>query len=169
MAVALDLDHTLVHTCPVEVDGCDGFGIVLDDGEDAFVHIRPHALDLIEVLLRSDLRLVIWTAGTEGYGRTVLDGLKKRLGGDADGIDLFHRGHTIPSTDGKRYLKDIAWMRTHLGVDTLVLVDDDPCHLTMSTNRGFVIPVAPFYTRNFRTDTVLRDLVNGLLRCSSPA
>ena len=135
--IVFDLDHTLVHTHSECLPGFDTFEI--DEG---IVHVRPHALELLRYVIKSRLRLVVWTAGTSSYANEVVTGLWALMGLRSNvGVLVRSRDHTT----GKALVKDIAGLRRELKVSLLLLVDDDPRHVYyMESNRGLVELCPPF-------------------------
>lgn len=145
LCVVLDLDHTLVHS-----------QVPLDRRYDAFrvlestlwAHARPHCGSLLRQLVdHPSVQLCIWTAGTKGYAEDVTNGLCALYGIDREKITVFCRDHAFPWTrDGKTvFLKDTDVVRRFFphAVD-VVLVDDDPIHRRLRSNRGCVVPIDCF-------------------------
>lgn len=143
--IGLDLDQTLVHTHSSRVEGFDSFPISLGE-ESFFVHVRPHALDLLRFLAKSRLKLVIWTAGTSGYARVVVGGLWRLMGmASTDGATIKSRDDATQIAPNV-YIKEVAKMKRELGMSVFILVDDDWRHvLCCPTNKGLVEHAPAFF------------------------
>ena len=157
-----DLDHTLIHSGAECVDpDVPGFVITLA-GHDTYVHVRPYALELLAYLLAPDspagLRVGFWTAGIAEYAHKVVEGLLGTLLGMADWreriIALRSRASAC-AIPGGQYVKDVRVLMRALGTPHVLLVDDDPVHRTLPTNRGHVIPVPPFFADGAHRDAFL--------------
>ena len=113
-----------------------------------WTHIRPHAKQLLETLIvHDDVQLCIWTAGVHQYAEDVVAGLCSAFGLDRNALAIFSRDDAIrirvDNTDA--YVKDLRLVRNHFpNMSDAVLVDDDPIHQRILSNRGRVVQVPPF-------------------------
>ena len=151
--IVFDLDHTLVHSGPACVDDAvPGFHVSLGGGDERYyVHVRPHALELLSFLLARDspagVRVGFWTAGVPEYAHKVVRGLLWTLLRLPDWrariVALRSRASALPLADGT-YLKDIGVLTRALGTPNVLLIDDDPVHETLPGNRGHIVRVPPY-------------------------
>ena len=82
LVLLFDLDHTLIHSEPdIRKSSVPGFWINLSM-ERRYVHVRPHALELLEWLTLNDRPFGFWTAATREYAEAVVSGLFRILGID---------------------------------------------------------------------------------------
>lgn len=159
-----DLDHTLIHSSKrCKNTSLPGFPIRFEDGFERYVHVRPHALELVEYLVASKwTRIGFWTAGTRDYALAVVGGIFRLLGIQ----DWRSRIATLRSRDSAKrlpsgsYLKDVKKLSRTLRADRVWLFDDDPVHLQLDTNRRHIIPVSPFRADDCHADAVMRGVLD---------
>ena len=143
--IVFDLDRTLVSSSTTRDNRFDAFPVL---NSTMWTHIRPHAKTLLTTLLcREDVKLCIWTAGVHNYAEDVVAGLCSAFGLDRNALGIFSRNDAIrlrvDNTDV--YAKDLRLVTNHFpNVSDVVLVDDDPVHQRIPSNRGRVVQVPPF-------------------------
>lgn len=151
LLLVLDLDHTLIHSHRKCLDpDLPGFSVRMADGDRFHVHVRPHALELLEFLIRAAerryLRVGVWTAATFEYAEAVVSGLFRLVG-----VTEWHRHLAIFRTredtrsaaDG-HFIKDLDRVRDTPDVTDVILVDDDPSHEDGHGNDGNVMQAPRF-------------------------
>lgn len=148
-ALVLDLDRTLVHATAARHDAHEAYAIEVPVGclrvRRLHVHVRPHARALLAFLAepgtRAWLRVAVWTAGTAEYAAAVLDGLHATLGGGwRDAVALVCSRDEAIALPAGAYAKPLSVVRRALGVDDVLLVDDDPVHAALTSNAVLCAP-----------------------------
>lgn len=142
--VVLDLDRTLVYSSGTRDTRFETFP-VLD--ATLWVHVRPSAGSLLRrLLVHPGVRVVVWTAGVRRYGEEIVAGL----------CDLYDVHETIPVLcrddamalrvhNTTVYAKDLRLVTSRFpSIEDAILVDDDPVHQRIASNRGRIVQVPPF-------------------------
>jgi len=144
-AVVLDLDRTLVYSSKTRDARFETFPVL--DGT-LWVHVRPSAGSLLRrLLVQPGVHVIVWTAGVRQYGKEIVDGL----------CDLYDVHDTIPVlcrddtmklrvNNTTVYAKDLKLVTSRFpSVTDAILVDDDPVHQRIASNRGRIVQVPPFH------------------------
>ena len=163
-AIVLDLDHTLVHTLPTpDARAVARYHAFTIDNGTAFVHIRPHTDVLLQTLAyRTDVIVVVWTAGTPSYARDVVAGLYAHSG--VLPALVLDRSHATYVEEWRAYVKELDVVSALLPwASHVTLVDDDVIHTYAPVNRGRVLYVPPFDCRNARDDDTLMYVLSTLV------
>ena len=158
--LVLDLDHTLVHTLAApRAPGAVPLGM---PGRNLHVHVRPHARELLQYLradqTRKWLKVAVWTAGTAAYARAVLDIVFAHADAGLwyETVEtVLSRSDALPLPAGA-YVKPLSAVRRKLGLDDVLLVDDDPIHARIRSN---AVLQAPRYDAEQDGDAFLLQLV----------
>jgi TFIIF-interacting CTD phosphatase-like protein len=159
-ALVLDLDRTLVHGTAGRHVAHAAFEVEVPAGwlrtRRLHVHVRPHAAALLAFLVeaRAWLRVAVWTAGSAAYAEAVLAGLGA---GWRDAVALVCSRDEAIALPAGSYAKPLSVVRRALGVDDVLLVDDDPVHASLTTNAVLLAP--PFDAAAADDDDFLLELV----------
>lgn len=143
--IVFDLDRTLVSSSTARDERFDAFPVL---NSTLWTHIRPGAKTLLATLIaRENVQLCIWTAGVHQYAKDVVTGLCNAFGLDMSALHIFSRDDTmrlrVNNTDV--YVKDLRLVTNRFpNMSDVVLVDDDPVHQRILSNRGRVVQVPPF-------------------------
>jgi hypothetical protein len=133
--LVLDLDETLVHAVPAvkPMFPSELLKVSQDDGDFAlWLAIRPHVHQFLSSLA-AHYELVVWTAGTEPYGRAVV----QRLDPSGSFISYsLYRQHCT-QRDG-RFIKDL----NRLARENVRICDNNPVSYSFQPTKG--IPVNDF-------------------------
>jgi Dullard-like phosphatase family protein len=133
--LVLDLDETLVHAVPAvkPMFPAELLKVSQDDGDFAlWLAIRPHVHQFLSSLA-AHYELVVWTAGTEPYGRAVV----QRLDPSGSFISYsLYRQHCTQQ-DG-RFIKDL----NRLARENVRICDNNPVSYSFQPTKG--IPVNDF-------------------------
>ena len=131
--LVLDLDETLVHAVPAvkPMFPSELLKVSQDDGDFAlWLAIRPHVHQFLSSLA-AHYELVVWTAGTEPYGRAVVQRL------DPSGSFISHSLYRQHCTqrDG-RFIKDLS----RLGRDERTRIcDNNPVSFSFQPSAGILV------------------------------
>ena len=144
VALALDLDETLVHS--------DGWGTLVRPGADAFLRAVSGMFD----------ELALFTAGTEPYARPIVDRLEA-----SSGVRIAHRLYRDSCTpvvnsagDLVGYAKDLTKVSNMTGCATVLLLDNTPMAYSLQPESG--VPISSFY--DDMSDTALAAVLPELQR-----
>lgn len=155
--ILLDLDHTLVHTTRVRYPNYD-----LIPHDSLFIHVRPHALEFLQHLIRSaDIyEFGFWTCGTHEYAQHVVRGLLSYVKAPDWSLRIFLTRDDALQMNGT-YVKDLHLVRTRFDVDHVLLLDDSVVHSTIPSNVPDMCLVPAFFASNPDSvhDTFLIDLI----------
>jgi Dullard-like phosphatase family protein len=132
--LVLDLDETLVHAVPVPVKPmfpAELLKVSQDEGDFVlWLAIRPHVQEFLSSMA-AHYELVVWTAGTEPYGRAVVQRL------DPSGSFISHSLYRQHCTqrDG-RFIKDLS----RLGRDERTRIcDNNPVSFSFQPSAGILV------------------------------
>lgn len=143
--IVFDLDRTLVSSSKTRDDRFDAFPVL---NSTLWTHIRPGTDTLLATLIaREDVQLCIWTAGVHQYAEDVVAGICDAFGLDRSALHIFSRDDTIRLRvdNADVYVKDLRLvMKRFPNMADVLLVDDDPVHQRILSNRGRVVQVPPF-------------------------
>ena len=144
--IVFDLDRTLISTETTRDLRLDSFPVL---NATRWCHVRPQTGALLRTLsAREDIKLCIWTAGVTQYANDVVDGLCETFGLHRETITVFSRNDAtqVRLDNTTTYVKDLRIVQQHIpSVTDVVLVDDDPIHQRLPSNRGRVVQVPPFH------------------------
>lgn len=146
LCIVLDLDGTLIRSSTEQDSRFESFPIL---DATLWVHIRPHARELLRYLVaRNNVTVCIWTAGVQQYAEDVVHGLCNAFLINGDTLHVFSRTDALPASvkNATVYVKDLCHVQERLPfvTDTL-LVDDDPVHQCIPSNIGRIIQIDPFF------------------------
>jgi FMN phosphatase YigB (HAD superfamily) len=161
--ILLDLDLTLVHSYPHVVPGFDVFEV--DRG--LYAHFRPYVREFIQTLMDGPVPFGFWTAGTREYAENIISYLFRMCGHDRDWQSLVRVVYTREDMQANRfgmYVKDLCEAKRKLGVDHLLLFDDNDLHRTLESNLKHLITVPAFRVDlpDARRDSFLQGFVRGM-------
>jgi TFIIF-interacting CTD phosphatase-like protein len=164
VTVVLDLDMTLVKSVPTEVFLESDLYKVLKPTQYAHINVRdlthpdgvklttifrPHAKEFVKYCFQMFENVVIWTAGTEAYGRTIAKHLIPENAYSDEYV--WTREDCVPLETGAlaKPLKEIARSFVHHDSDkilhsSILLIDDNPV-IVDETLDDAVIKIPPFF------------------------
>ena len=144
--VLLDIDQTLIHTCPVSNPVFDRFVVGFGVAGNAFSHVRPNAPQLLRYLVertvRGEVDFGFWSTGTKDYVVQVVNKLFE-LAGIPDGIHKVHivcTREVTPRTKNGDFIKILNMLKR----PSCLLVDDNALHAMVPSNHGKVLLLPPF-------------------------
>ena len=148
LLLIFDLDRTLILSgAKNEDETLPGFWMSLKEPDSKYyVHIRPFALELLEWMVTNSRPFGIWTAATREYAVAVLTGLFGAIGitdWRSKILTLRTRASAYKLDDGT-YVKNLSLVRKSFNIKDVMLVDDDPVHGRLPSNRNSVIQAPPF-------------------------
>lgn len=158
MLLLFDLDHTLIDSRRTCINSkVPGFGVSFAKCDSLYVHVRPHALELLEYLIQVKFPFGFWTAGTKEYADKVIAGIFQLMG-------VKHWRHLVMTVRSRAsavklpngsYLKNLDVVRKSLDIERVLLIDDDPIHGVPEGNKNCVIPAPPFHADAVEKDHFL--------------
>lgn len=87
----------------------------------------------------------VWTAGTAEYARSIVDGLIGLFDLPADAFDfVLSRGDAMWDVSIQNYIKDLDVVRAITTVKKVYLVDDNPIHSLVYSNKEWIFQVPMF-------------------------
>jgi len=152
----VDMDQTLIEAVTsndpryVRSDGkeisyiygySDQNGINISATHTVKVSIRPHACEMIRVMVQSGHRYIIWSAGVHNYVHAVMEYFTSTCGVSPEII--YTRENMIPT--GRTRYKSM----TQIGypLDTFIILEDNP-ELVFPRERERVVKVVPWVHEN---------------------
>lgn len=157
--IVFDLDRTLIYSTPTRDRRFMSFPVLRAT---MWAHLRPQVVPLLRSLsARADVTLCVWTAGVHDYAHDVVDALCDACSISRGSITVLCRDDATPLSlkDTTVYVKDLRVVQERFGprASHVVLVDDDPIHQLLPSNRGRIVQVPPFLCDP--TDNVLTYLL----------
>lgn len=177
-AIVLDLDSTLIYT--IDNENSMERAMIADmknaskgnvyriqfPGDEMLGVFRPYLTEFLLFCREYFDKMIVYTAGTEDYGRAIVRIIEKKTGVKFD--EFYARKNCLVIDDNLLHTEDnmrkpLEIVLPHVDICKMMIVDDKMCNFRFNPRNGILIPAfSPQYIEDVAADNYLLQLMNWL-------